>query len=1098
MDKEMLIPAAGMVITRSVRLQPGEYDFREMEGIVIGADDLTIEAEGVTLRGGCAPRAEASDTNTEEFGYGSEAKADNGRALGFFGTGVLVENRKRVTIRGLSLRGFDQGVKLLHCEEITLEGCDLSDCFTDPAWGWDEHGHHGGILMIGTHRSRVAGCRANRVWDALNMRHSHFNTVEDNDFSHTSDTGLKLWNACDNRILRNNFSYGIRIDPGEVHARDSSSVLIESGSNRNYFFRNNMTHGGDGLFIRVLNGWMSTHNVFEENDCSHANNNAVEAWADHNTYIRNKANHSSYGFWLGNSDHTLLLENEAAYNGDEQHNAPESFGNCGIAIVNGSGSHGVLKGNYVHDNCGPGIAIRHEREMPSRHWIIEGNRIERNRDCGRYAGHGIYLQHAQWVTLGRNTFADNQGRDVACDGNVTDLVTLEGQGPELEAVRIQYAPLDVRAGVPVRFAVDGGADLRYRWDFGDGCTSSEREPEHIFPGPGLYAVGVTADNGAHAALDAVNLYVLPADFAPFEIEAACGEGLSIARESGIYGGEAWVATAAQGREHTLTLSAAQPLACKAGDALFMQLRYASDADTDWKRETRYPVVTVARDAEHFLRFTPTAPLLEMLYAQRNEERDNGRLFVLPLTGDALFSCERHGRGVEEGITSITLTYGGQSEAVSSLRINVIGVGAGPVTEPHRVDIAAGAVRVLAEGAPADADTGAPLRGDAAVAPGDGTPRVLFTEGGEYGVMLDAARIVDRVDVSFYQNTTRTAQARGERLPKSCRIEAHSERGWRAVAQASALRENAATPVRFDPVSADGIRAVFAPGEGPVAVSGFKVYHEAAMTGVALETEEREITVDRLEVKLNIERNGNGSPLGDLVARVFSLDAENKLADCLYAATIAKEAIQPYAITAIPTEGLRLREGGRYALALGQTNEAASRTEGDYYRWIAGRIEGNETFAIYSDGQTLPTDHDWGTAWLRVVSGQTTAAYVHHSQHVGTRFGIRGMQCRYQTFAAPRRTALLTDGRAAGEGCAMETDALRIRVPEGAKIREAHLYLDGPLPESLTLTAGDTVLGSIAKPETGRNVLPVSTQAAGPWLLTAQGGCLLSEVELIEE
>jgi len=53
----------------------------------------------------------------------------------------------------------------------------------------------------------------------------------------------------------------------------------------NRFLANDFTHGGDGIFIRVLDHWCSTGNLFEGNDCSHANNNAVEAWSPGNTYV---------------------------------------------------------------------------------------------------------------------------------------------------------------------------------------------------------------------------------------------------------------------------------------------------------------------------------------------------------------------------------------------------------------------------------------------------------------------------------------------------------------------------------------------------------------------------------------------------------------------------------------------------------------------------------------------------------------------------------------------------------------------------------------------------------------------------------------------
>jgi parallel beta-helix repeat protein len=157
--------------------------------------------------------------------------------------------------------------------------------------------------------------------------------------------------------LSNNLSYGIRIDraAGEVHARDSTSVLIESGSDGNYWFRNDITYGGDGIFIRVLNGWVSRGNVFVENDASYANNNCVESWSPGNTYIRNKANHGSYGFWLGGSDQTVLIGNEAAFNGltNGNHNAPEpGFGHGGIVIVGGPSSHTRLSGGAITTTAG--------------------------------------------------------------------------------------------------------------------------------------------------------------------------------------------------------------------------------------------------------------------------------------------------------------------------------------------------------------------------------------------------------------------------------------------------------------------------------------------------------------------------------------------------------------------------------------------------------------------------------------------------------------------------------------------------------------------------------------------------------------------------
>ena len=69
---------------------------------------------------------------------------------------------------------------------------------------------------------------------------------------------------------------------------------------------NDFTHGGDGIFVRALNGMCSEYNVFEGNDTSFANNNAVECGMGRNYWYNNKANWSSFGFWMGGSDENVM------------------------------------------------------------------------------------------------------------------------------------------------------------------------------------------------------------------------------------------------------------------------------------------------------------------------------------------------------------------------------------------------------------------------------------------------------------------------------------------------------------------------------------------------------------------------------------------------------------------------------------------------------------------------------------------------------------------------------------------------------------------------------------------------------------------------
>lgn len=57
-------------------------------------------------------------------------------------------------------------------------------------------------------------------------------------------------------------------------------------------------------------------------------------------------------------------------------------------------------------------------------------------------------------------------------------------------------PYQVRPGRPVQFTeFSNGAIVSWLWDFGDGTTSSERNPVHVFAEPGTYDVTLTVSDG---------------------------------------------------------------------------------------------------------------------------------------------------------------------------------------------------------------------------------------------------------------------------------------------------------------------------------------------------------------------------------------------------------------------------------------------------------------------------------------------------------------------------------------------------------------------------------------------------------------------------
>ncbi|HEY2910904.1 MAG TPA: right-handed parallel beta-helix repeat-containing protein, partial [Gemmataceae bacterium] len=180
--------------------------------LVVTASNVTIDGRGAWIVG-------AKDGNPKTFkGIGIEAK------------GV-----SSVTLKNVNVRGFETGLRIQDAKHWTIENCTFSDNFHDPEFGWGENGRRGGILLVNVRLSEIKNCYANRVWDGCTLVNCDGNSLFNNDFSRCSNTCLKLWHSSRNAVMENKLDYGLRIKPGEVHARDSTSVLIETGSNDNTF-----------------------------------------------------------------------------------------------------------------------------------------------------------------------------------------------------------------------------------------------------------------------------------------------------------------------------------------------------------------------------------------------------------------------------------------------------------------------------------------------------------------------------------------------------------------------------------------------------------------------------------------------------------------------------------------------------------------------------------------------------------------------------------------------------------------------------------------------------------------------------------------------
>lgn len=640
LPSSVAVPAAEsapdvLEVTSNMTLDPN----RVYGQIVVKASGVTIDGRGAWLVG-----AESGEPNT------------------FRGEAIVARGVSNVTLKNVRAKGWETGLHVVDGSGWTIEGCDFSDNFHDPAFGWGENGRRGGIVLERVARSTVRDCQANRVWDACVLVGSHGNVIERCDFSHTSNTCLKLWNACRNVVRENNLSYGLRIDPGEVHARDSTCVLIESGSNDNRFSGNDCTHGGDGIFIRVLNQWVSTGNVFERNDCSYANNNCIEAWSPRNVWIGNKANYGSYGFWLGASDGNVLVDNEASFNGrpDGFHNSPHLPGerHAGIVFMFGTSSHTIVRGNVCEGNNGAGIAAIGDLDAKGEkwrafHWIIEQNTLRNNE-------WGIYLQHAEMIDLAANEFEGNSDSDIEEAENVRDLVVRGGAAEGAAPPRAKLAGPDVvRVGDEAQFDAGGSSDpagraLGYRWHVaghGAGTTASVR---HTFAEPGFYRVALTVDNGALSDLAWRDVYAVePVD------ELGIGDSadawswrdpesqVEFAADSDVrlVGNDSMRATVNpySGGRVTLKLHLPEPRSLDEDAELSFWLAKRNENTPSWQNAN--PFVGLVDAAGQVMELMPTSDLLNS--PPHNEAREGWTYFTIPLAGND--EWKRSGTTVDEAV-----------------------------------------------------------------------------------------------------------------------------------------------------------------------------------------------------------------------------------------------------------------------------------------------------------------------------------------------------------------------------------------------------------------------------------------------------------------
>ncbi len=113
-----------------------------------------------------------------------------------------------------------------------------------------------------------------------------------------------------------------------------------------------------------------------------------------------------------------------------------------------------------------------------------------------YAADGEYTVRLEVTTL-------NSGSDAT-----SKVIAVEADLPKPPIAAFDIPPAADRNGLTLIFrykAGSGGEPTSWKWDFGDGGTSAERDPVHTFPAPDTYAVTLTVANAAGS--DSVSKFV---------------------------------------------------------------------------------------------------------------------------------------------------------------------------------------------------------------------------------------------------------------------------------------------------------------------------------------------------------------------------------------------------------------------------------------------------------------------------------------------------------------------------------------------------------------------------------------------------------------
>lgn len=335
----------GMVINKSVKIKKGAYALNGFDSL----DKSVLVIEGNNL---------IIDFN------GAELKGSNNKKLPdeFYGVGIIIKGGKSITIKNLKAKGYKVALMARNVEGLKIENCDFSYNYRqhlnstqekEDISDWMSYHHNendewlrygAAIYLLGCNGAVISSNKITGGQNALMMTGCNNGMIYNNDFSFNSGIGLGMYRSSNNRVLHNKLNFNVRGYSHGVYNRgqDSAGILVYEQSNNNLFFKNSVTHSGDGFFLWAGQTTMDTgsggcnDNQVLYNDFSYAPTNGIEVTFSRNKIANNRIYECDHGIWGGYSFNSSFSSNQIRNN------------RIGIAIEHGQ--HNEISGNVFISN----------------------------------------------------------------------------------------------------------------------------------------------------------------------------------------------------------------------------------------------------------------------------------------------------------------------------------------------------------------------------------------------------------------------------------------------------------------------------------------------------------------------------------------------------------------------------------------------------------------------------------------------------------------------------------------------------------------------------------------------------------------------------